>query len=114
MSIFSPEQFVTTMRLAAQADVIDVVLFHTNFSWGGRGDADTRVQDTVQNLVRARAVARKPIIVSIKPTLDPEGARLAAGFAAACAREGIPLFPGIDRAAKALAGMLHWRHLQGE
>ena len=85
MSIFSTDQFVTTMRLAAKPDVINVVLFHTSFSWGGRGDADARVQDTVQNLVRAREAAAKPIAVSIKPTLDEEGAHQAATFAAACA-----------------------------
>lgn len=112
MSIFSREHFVTTIRLAAKPDVIDVVLFHTSFSWGGRGDADARVQDTVENLVHAREAASKPIVVSIKPTLDPEGARQAATFAAACAREGIPLFPGIDRAAQAIAAMVRWRQMQ--
>jgi acyl-CoA synthetase (NDP forming) len=113
MSIFTREHFVTTMRLAAKPDVIDVVLFHTSFSWGGRGDADARVQDTVENLVEARKAISKPLVVSIKPTLDPEGARQAASFTAACAREGIPLFPGIDRAARAIAAQVRWRQIQG-
>ena len=109
LSIFSAEQFVSTMRLAARPDGIDVVLFHTSFAWGGRGDGDARVQETVENLVRARAVVDKPILVATTPALDAEGARQAAAFTAACAGAGIPLFPGIDRAARAIAGLVVWQ-----
>jgi acyl-CoA synthetase (NDP forming) len=109
MSIFSSEHFVTTMRLAARPDCIDVVLFHTNFGWGGRGDADVRVQETVDQLLRAREVVAKPIVVSCQPSLDAEGAGYTAALVAACARAGIPFFPGINRAAQAIAGLRQWK-----
>lgn len=112
MSIFTPEHFVSTMRLAAKPDCIDVVLFHTSFAWADQGDADTRLQETVNNLVQAREVVRKPVIVAVKPSLEADSARQTAAFVAACARAGIPLFPGVDRAARAIAGLLEWQRRQ--
>jgi acyl-CoA synthetase (NDP forming) len=114
MSISSAENFVTTMRPAAQPDSIDVVLFHTSFAWGGRVGAGDRVQETVANLVKAREAATKPIIVSIKPSLDADAAQHAVAFTEACVREGIALFPGIDRAARALAGLARWRAMHAD
>jgi len=111
MSLFDPEQFSTTLRLAARPDVIDVVLFHTSFDWGGRGDAETRVRETIGNLARAREACTKPLAVSFKPAFTAESAVLIAAFVAGCAREGIAVFPGIDRAARALAALIHWREM---
>lgn len=114
MSIFETEQFVTTMRLAAQADVIDMVLFHTNFDWRRRGADGSRLNETVQNLIRAGEASPKPIAVSVKPALSSDGAVETISFMDACARAGIAVFPGIDRAARALAGLVRWRTMHEE
>ncbi len=108
MSLFSGDQFVTTMRLAARADCIDMVLFHTSFDWGGRGDGITRVRETVANLVQTRAAITKPIAVSFKPSFNAEGAALTAALVELCAGERLAIFPGMERAARAVADLLRW------
>lgn len=111
MSLFSPDEFVTTMQLATRPDAIHAVLFHTGFDWGGWGDPESRIRDTLHNLVRARDAVSTPLAVAIRPSLSEPGAGLTAMFVEECARAGIAVFPGIESAARALAGLVRWREL---
>ncbi|MGD9889809.1 MAG: acetate--CoA ligase family protein [Dehalococcoidia bacterium] len=110
MSMFQPEQFATTLQLAAQPDSIHAVLFHTNFGWGRRDD--THVDNLIRSLVQGREAISKPLVVAVRPSLTGPGTEQTAAFVEACAREGIALFPGIDRAARALARLVDWRDRQ--
>lgn len=113
-TMFSAENFVTTLRLAAKAENIDVVLFHANLDWGGDDHMAKRVQQTVANLARAREGSSKPIAVSVKPALTGPRMEHIGALVEACAAEGFAVFPGIDRAARAIAGLVRWRSMQGE
>ena len=113
MSLWDPKQFEITLRLAAKPSTIHSVLFHTNFSWGGRGDGGERPQTMARNLARARDVIGKPLVVSARPPLTGDGMAQTAAFVTACAEEGIAIFPGLDRAARALAQQVTWRQRQG-
>ncbi len=107
MSIFQPEQFATTVRLASQPDNIHSVLFHTSFGFG-RGD-NSYVENLVRSVVAGREATSKPVVVALRPTLTGSGTEQTSAFVEACAREGIALFPGLDRAASTLARLVAWQ-----
>lgn len=112
MSIFQPEQFATTVRLAAQPDSIHAVLFHTGFGWGRRDRDGDQVSNLIRSIQAGREAITKPLIVAVRPALTGPGAEQTAAFVEACARAGIAVFPGIDRAARTLAKLVTWRALQ--
>jgi acyl-CoA synthetase (NDP forming) len=115
MSIFSSDQFVTTIKLAARPETIHAVLFHTSFDgWspapgGGDPGRGARNRQTIHLLAEARAEISRPLAVAIKLPLVGPGLEQAAAFVEACAREGIALFPSIERAARTLAALARWR-----
>lgn len=112
MSIFQPEQFATTIRLAAQPDSIHSVLFHTGFGWGRRDRDGDQIGNLIRSIRAGQEATTKPLIVAIRPSLTGPGTEQTAAFIEACAREGIAVFPGIDRAARTLAKLVTWRQRQ--
>jgi len=116
MAIFEPPKLEHTLRIIGEAGNIDVIMFHTSFSWGrGRrnmsfgGLSPEQYMDTqVQQMVRAREAAGTPIVVVLRPPLDMESMERSTAFQEKCWRAGFPVFPTIPRAANAIAKTLRW------
>ena len=113
-SVFEPEQFLITLRLAARPDSIHALFFHTGFDFGGRDDRRPDSDAIVETLARARDEIGKPLVVAIRPAITGPGLQQMAAFVDACARAEIALFPGVDRAARALAGLVRWHERRAE
>jgi acyl-CoA synthetase (NDP forming) len=116
IAIFEPPKLEQTLRIIGEAENIDVILFHTSFSWGrGRrsmamlgADPVHFMQMQVQQMEKARAASGTPIVVVLRPPLDVESMERTAAFQEKCWRAGFPVFPTIPRAANAIAKTLRW------
>ena len=117
IAIFEPPKLENTLRIIGEAENIDVIMYHTSFSWGrGRrnmafgGITPEQYMDVqVQQMVSARQASSTPIVVVLRPPLDVESMERSAAFQEKCWRAGFPVFPTIPRAANAIARTLRWR-----
>jgi acyl-CoA synthetase (NDP forming) len=116
IAIFEPPKLEQTLRLIGEAENIDVILYHTSFSWGrGRrsmamlgADPVHYMQMQVQQMVKAREASGTPIVVVLRPPLDVESMERTAAFQEKCWQAGFPVFPTIPRASNAIAKVLRW------
>ena len=116
IAIFEPPKLENTLRIIGEAENIDVIMYHTSFSWGrGRrsmammgADPAHYMQMQVQQMEKARQSCRTPIVVVLRPPLDVESMERTAAFQEKCWRAGFPVFPTIPRAANAIAKVLRW------
>jgi acyl-CoA synthetase (NDP forming) len=116
IAIFEPPKLEQTLRILGEAENIDVIMYHTSFSWGrGRrsmamlgADPVHYMQMQVQQMVKARDASGTPIVVVLRPPLDVESMERTAAFQEKCWRAGFPVFPTIPRAANAIAKTLRW------
>src|SRR3989449_8677498 len=71
IAIFEPPKPEHTLRIIGEAENIDVIMYHTSFSWGrgrrnmsfGGVTPEQYMELQVQQMERARDAARKPIVV---------------------------------------------------
>src|SRR5437867_8911577 len=116
IAIFEPPKLEQTLRIIGEAEDIDVILYHTSFSWGrGRrsmamlgADPVRYMQLQVQQMVKARDASGTPIVVVLRPPLDVESMERTAAFQEKCWQAGFPVFPTIPRAANTIAKVLRW------
>jgi acyl-CoA synthetase (NDP forming) len=116
IAIFEPPKLEQTLRILGEAENIDVIMYHTSFSWGrGRrsmamlgADPIHYMQMQVQQMVKAREASGTPIVVVLRPPLDVESMERTAAFQEKCWQAGFPVFPTIPRAANAIAKTLRW------
>jgi acyl-CoA synthetase (NDP forming) len=116
IAIFEPPKLEQTLRIIGEAENIDVIMFHTSFSWGrGRrsmamlgADPVHYMQMQVQQMEKAREASGTPIVVVLRPPLDVESMERTAAFQEKCWNAGFPVFPTIPRAANAIAKTLRW------
>jgi acyl-CoA synthetase (NDP forming) len=116
IAIFEPPKLEQTLRILGDAENIDVIMYHTSFSWGrGRRsmammgpDPVHYMQMQVQQMEKARTASGTPIVVVLRPPLDVESMERTAAFQEKCWQAGFPVFPTIPRAANAIAKTLRW------
>jgi len=116
IAIFEPPKLEQTLRIIGEAENIDVIMYHTSFSWGrGRrsmammgADPAHYMQMQVQQMEKARAASGTPIVVVLRPPLDVESMERTAAFQEKCWQAGFPVYPTIPRAANAIAKTLRW------
>jgi acyl-CoA synthetase (NDP forming) len=115
MSMWQEGAFDATMRPLAEASNIDAVLFHTSFGMGpsSRMNADRgRAARQAESLAQLQDEAGKPIVVAIRPSLTADTFEMAMEFQEMCWENGLATYPGIERAARALAGLLRWQGMR--
>ncbi|MDZ7726797.1 MAG: CoA-binding protein [Dehalococcoidia bacterium] len=115
MSMFEEQGFRGTLMPVAEAENIDVILYHTSFgmSFSNRmADSRGRMERQVEGLAQVQEESGKPVVVAIRPSLDPEALRSANDFQVACAQRGVATFPGVARAARSLANLLRWQGMR--
>ena len=118
IAIFEPPKLEQTLSTIGRAENIDAVLYHTNIGWGGWRrssamfagvDPAQFIEMMLQQMLRAREAAGKPLVVVLRQPLDAEAMERTMDFQERCWRAGFPVFPTIPRAANAIAKLLAWR-----
>ncbi len=108
--IIDRENYVKTLRIASEADNIDVMILDTETDWGfrpqGRGD---HLEATLGSIMEARRVVKKPIVIVVRDPLNPGAAQAWMDLQTRCVALGLPVFLGIEQAARALRRMVDWQ-----
>jgi len=102
-----------TIRIVAEAQNIDYILYHTSWGWGpNRGSGPDIVEmarNTAGKIGELAAEIAKPIVcVSRTPTSEP-GMAATLAFQEGVAAAGLPVFSSVASAALALQRLLAWR-----
>jgi len=121
-SISEPGRLEDALRIVGQAENIDVVIYHINTGWGWslsfrsstRADPHQRSEMLVEQIVRAREAADKPLVVVTRQPLDVRGMKRTLIFHEKCWRAGLPVYLTIPRAANAVAKLLAWQETRKE
>ena len=116
-SLWEEKGFVATLSPVAEAPNIDVILYHTGFGFGmgsRMGNTRKRAESQAEGLARVQEESGKPVVVAIRPSLEPESLAQANDFQEACWQRGLAVYPGIARAAQGLANMLRWQEMRAE
>lgn len=114
-SMFEEKGFDATLMPVAEATNIDVILYHTGFGFGMSsrlGDQRPRADSQAAGLAKVQEASGKPVVVAIRPSLEPASLEQANYFQEACYRRGIATYPSIARAGAALANLLKWQSLR--
>ena len=118
IALFQPPMLQKTLQIIGEAENIDVVMFHTSFSWGNMRRTMAVAQDIdpgaymdsmVQQMTAAREASGTPIVLVLRSPLNVEGMEATAGFQTRCVRAGFPVFSSIPKAANAIARTYRWR-----
>ena len=115
MSMWQDGAFEATIRPLAEAPNIDAVLFHTGFGMGpsSRTNGDRgRATRQAELLAKVQQEAGKPIVVAIRPSLTADTFEMATEFQELCWENGLATYPGTERAARALSGLIRWQEMR--
>ncbi len=120
-SVSDPASLGQILRIAGQADNVDLIIYHLNIGWGwnlSRRNTDTdpneRVDLMIEEMVKAREAAGKPIVVTLRPPLDVGGMERTIAFREKCWQADFPVYPTTPQGATAVARLLRWREAQEE
>ncbi len=114
-SMFEEKGFEATLMPVAEATNIDVILYHTGFGFGMSarvGDNRARSDAQAAGLAKVQEAGGKPVVVAIRPSLEPGSLEQANYFQEACSKRGIATYPSIARAGAALAKLLQWQGMR--
>ncbi|MGQ9572312.1 MAG: acetate--CoA ligase family protein [Dehalococcoidia bacterium] len=119
MAIMEPPKLVETLCLVASDEAIDVLMVHAGFGWGPgrvatamRLDLSALIEAVIGAMVRAREATKKPLAVVMYTPPLAEAMEYSLRFQDRCWRQGLPVFPNIPRAAKAIARMIAWGEMR--
>lgn len=115
MNMSTETGFEATLMPCALDPGIDIVLYHTSFGGGAglgaRRAAEIRatMQRQVATLARIREESGKAVVVSLRTSTEAGGFEFGLEFQDLGARAGIAVYPGVQRAAEALASLWAWQ-----
>lgn len=116
-SLWEPGGFEGTIGPCVRDTSADAVVYHTSMDSGPvvRVD-DTRamLEEQASTLGRLQTESGRPIVVTIKPAITPEGLRATNDMQYLLGRHGIASYPSIERAARALALLLRWQRMRAD
>ncbi|HWO94093.1 MAG TPA: hypothetical protein VNL92_04955, partial [Dehalococcoidia bacterium] len=114
-AITERDNFVRTVRIVGEAENIDFILLHTHAGWGFRqmtpGEA---LEQTIAGILASREATTKPVLVVLREPMSAEQAEPWMQLRTRCSAEGVPVFNGIERAARALSRVVEWHEQRGE
>jgi Acyl-CoA synthetase (NDP forming) len=94
--------FLPSLETIADYDGIDFILTYINVAFGLYRGTSAQLNMCVNAIIQAKKNFDKPMSMIIRHSGTPEAVNLAASIQKRCLREGIPVFPSFDRAARAM------------
>lgn len=102
MPILSVEDLAQTLKIVADANTTDLLILQVAFDTWSLMDKSYAIKLCIQSAIRLKFLIDKPIVAVFHYLATDESDSLAKSQRAVLAEAGIPVFPSIQRAAKAL------------
>jgi acyl-CoA synthetase (NDP forming) len=101
-----------TVRIVAEAENIDFVLYHTSWGWGpsrGGPDIAAMARETARGLGEAAAAAGKPVVCVARLPTSEQGMGATLAFQEEAWQHGLAVFGSVQAASLALARLSAWQ-----
>lgn len=110
VGIGAREHFIEAVRIVASSPDIHLLLIQSRIDWafGPGQDAMEFVAQGVEALEEAAEIGGKPVAAVVWPPASVETMGRVLAFQDRCARVGLPVFWGVERALHAIARFLDW------
>ena len=112
-NLATPDAIAAALRILGRAPEIDMVLYHLGFHpisrWGlGRFSSAAFLEPLIASIGEVREAAGKPVLLALRPPLEPEGVKEFLAAQAALVEAGTPVFHSLGAAAKAMSRVVSW------
>jgi acyl-CoA synthetase (NDP forming) len=112
-NLATPDAIAAALRILGRAPEIDMILYHLGFHpisrWGfGRFSSEAFLEPLIASIAEVRKASGKPVLMALRPPLEPEGVTEFLATQAALVREGTPVFHSLRAAAKAMSRVVPW------
>jgi len=102
MPVLSDDELVQTLKMIADEDIVDMLILQVAFDTWSLMDKAYAIKLYINSTIRLKSLIDKPVIAVFHYVATDESDDLAKAHRAILAEAGIPVFPSIQRAAKAL------------
>lgn len=109
-----PDELVEVMQLIGASPAVDLFLVHMSSGTDGSGRYGPTPRDVARTLVRAAQAAGKPVAVALRSGPTPQAAQAANALWDACLDAGLPIYPSIRQAARAIAAFISYHEAREE
>jgi acyl-CoA synthetase (NDP forming) len=112
-NLATPDAIATALRILGRAPEIDMMLYHLGFHpisrWGfGRFSSPAFLEPLIASIAEVRKASGKPVLMALRPPLEPEGVKEFLAAQAALVEAGTPVFHSLGAAAKAMSRVESW------
>jgi len=112
-NLATPEAISTAVRILSRVPEVHTLLYHLGFHpisrWGyGRFSSGAFLEPTIASLIECREATGKPVLLALRPPLDPNGMEEFLAAQAAFVQAGLPVFHSLRQAATALSRIATW------
>jgi hypothetical protein len=112
-NLATPDAIATALRILGRAPEIDMILYHLGFHpisrWGfGRFASPAFLEPLIASIAAVKETTGKPVLMALRPPLEPEGMKEFLAAQAALAGAETPVFHSLGAAAKAMSRVESW------
>jgi len=103
-----------TIRIVAEAENIDFILYHTSWGWGPRGGPDIVEHARVQGEALGELTGEigKPVVCVARTPTSAPGMEATLRFQETCAAHGLATYASVQAAALSVRRLLAWQALR--
>ena len=96
------ELLLKSFETIARSDGIDILMIHIGFDYWGWFDREAFVAPAVEAMLRLKDLTSKPVVPVLHSCATVAAINLASQAATTLIKAGFPVYPSINRAAKAI------------
>lgn len=112
-NLATPGAIATAIQILSRASDVHMIIYHLGFhpisQWGlGRFASPAFLDPVIEAFNEAREETRKPVLLALRPPLQPNGMEEFVAARAAFVEAGLPVFHSLREGAKAMSRALAW------
>jgi len=112
-NLATPDAISTAIRILSRAPDVHMIIYHLGFhpisQWGlGRFSSPAFLEPVIASFSEAREATGKPVLLALRPPLQPNGMEEFVSAQAAFVGAGLPVFHSLRGAAKAMSLAVAW------
>jgi acyl-CoA synthetase (NDP forming) len=117
-NLATPEAISAAMRVLSAAADVHMILYHLGFhpisQWGfGRFSSPAFLEPVIASLLEFGEATGKPVLLALRPPLNPDGIKDFLDAQAAFVEAGLPVFHSLRGGAKAISRAVAWSQAGG-